>query len=89
MKKKEVLSHETNFNKKHSDNIKTAVVYMTKNISTEGLLAIYEALDQACVDLVYAADGKALIERMESRHAIHTLEHGDSIGLGTRNYKVI
>ncbi|EHI99128.1 putative Fe-S center protein, putative ferredoxin [Clostridium sp. DL-VIII] len=44
------------------------------------------ALDQACVDLVYAAGGKALIERMESRHGIHTLEHAEKIGLGTRNY---
>jgi len=54
-----------------------------------GILASLDpvALDQACVDFVYAApDGKALIERMESRHGIHTLEHADFIGLGTRNY---
>lgn len=54
-----------------------------------GILASLDpvALDQACVDLVYAApDGKALIERMESRHGIHTLEHAEEIGLGTRNY---
>lgn len=54
-----------------------------------GILASLDpvALDQACVDLVYAApDGKALIERMESRHGIHTLEHADFIGVGTRNY---
>lgn len=45
------------------------------------------ALDQACVDLVYAAsDGKELIQRMESRHGIHTVEHAEEIGLGTRNY---
>lgn len=54
-----------------------------------GILASLDpvALDQACVDLVYAApDGGALIERMESRHGIHTLEHAEEIGLGTRNY---
>jgi uncharacterized Fe-S center protein len=54
-----------------------------------GILASLDpvALDQACVDLVYAApDGKALIERMESRHGIHTVEHAEEIGLGTRNY---
>lgn len=54
-----------------------------------GILASLDpvALDQACVDLVYAApDGKALIERMESRHGIHTLEHAEVMGLGTRNY---
>lgn len=54
-----------------------------------GILASLDpvALDQACVDLVYAAqDGTALIERMESRHGIHTVEHAEKIGLGTRNY---
>ena len=53
-----------------------------------GILASLDpvALDQACVDLVYAApDGKDLIERMESRHAIHTLEHAEAIGFGTAN----
>lgn len=54
-----------------------------------GILASLDpvALDQACVDLVYAAtDGKALIERMETRHGIHTVEHAEEIGVGTRNY---
>ncbi len=57
-----------------------------------GILASLDpvALDQACVDLVYAApDGKDLIERMESRHAIHTLEHGEAIGLGSRKYELV
>jgi len=56
-----------------------------------GILASLDpvALDQACVDLVYvAADGKALIERMESRHGIHTLEYAEEIGVGTRNYDI-
>ena len=56
-----------------------------------GVLASLDpvALDQACVDLVYAApDGKDLIERMESRHAIHTLEHAEAIGFGTRAYEL-
>jgi len=48
------------------------------------------ALDQACVDLVYqASDGKDLVKRMESRHGIHTLEHAEAIGLGTRTYELI
>jgi uncharacterized Fe-S center protein len=47
-------------------------------------------LDQACVDLVYAApDGADLIERMESRHGIHTLEHAETIGFGTRKYELV
>lgn len=57
-----------------------------------GILASLDpvALDQACVDLVYAApDGQDLIARMESRHAIHTLEHGEAIGLGKRKYELV
>lgn len=59
-----------------------------------GILASLDpvALDQACVDLVYASDdpGKVhLIERMESRHAIHTLEHAEAIGVGSRKYELI
>ena len=45
------------------------------------------ALDQACIDLVYAApDGESLINRIESRNGIHTLEHAEQIGLGNRSY---
>ncbi len=48
------------------------------------------ALDQACVDLIYAADdGADLIERMESRHAIHALEHAEAIGFGSREYELV
>ncbi len=57
-----------------------------------GILASLDpvALDQACVDLVYKApDGKDLIERMESRHGIHTIEHAAEMGLGSRNYKIV
>ena len=48
------------------------------------------ALDQACVDLVYKApDGSSLIKRMESRHGIHTLEHAQAIGFGSREYEFV
>lgn len=48
------------------------------------------ALDQACIDLVYSApDGKSLIERIESKNGVHTLEHAAKIGLGSREYKLI
>ena len=50
------------------------------------------AIDQACVDLVYASDdpGKAdLIERIESRHGIHTLETAQALGIGSREYELI
>jgi len=57
-----------------------------------GILASLDpvALDQACVDLVYKApDGKDLIERMESKHGIHTIEHAAKLGLGNRTYKLV
>ena len=50
------------------------------------------ALDQACVDAVYASDdpGKAaLIERMESRNGIHTVEAAAALGLGSRDYELV
>lgn len=57
-----------------------------------GILASLDpvALDQACVDLVYGApDGADLIERMESRNAIHALEHAEIIGFGSREYELV
>lgn len=48
------------------------------------------ALDKACVDRVYAApDGKALIDRIESRDGKHTLEYAAKIGLGSLNYQLV
>lgn len=57
-----------------------------------GILASTDpvALDQACVDLIYAAkDGQSLIKRIESRNGIHTLEHAEAIGLGSRTYELV
>ena len=57
-----------------------------------GILASYApvALDQACIDLVYAAeDGHSLIDRIESRNGLHTLEHAETIGLGSREYELV
>ncbi len=57
-----------------------------------GILASLDpvALDQACVDLVYAAeDGASLIRRMESRNGLHTLEHAEEIGFGSRSYELV
>ena len=50
------------------------------------------AIDQACVDLVYASEdpGKVhLIERMESRNGIHTIEAAAALGIGSREYELI
>ena len=57
-----------------------------------GILASFDpvAVDQACIDLVYAAeDGASLIERIESRNGLLTLEHAEEIGLGSRTYELV
>ena len=59
-----------------------------------GILASTDpvALDQACIDLVYAqadGDGASLVERIESRNGLHTLEHAAKIGLGSREYNLV
>lgn len=61
-------------------------------MSDIGILASLDAvaLDQACVDLVYKAhDGHDLIKRMEEKNAIHTLEHAEDLGLGSRSYDLV
>ena len=50
------------------------------------------AIDQACVDLVYASEdpGKAhLIKRIESRNGILTVEAAAELGFGSREYELI
>ena len=50
------------------------------------------AIDQACIDLVYACSdpGKPhLIERIESRHGVYTIECAEALGYGSRDYTLI
>ena len=50
------------------------------------------AIDQACVDLVYACSdpGKPhLIERIESRNGVHTIEAAAALGYGQREYTLV
>ena len=50
------------------------------------------AIDQACYDAVVNSPdpGKAaLIERMDSRHGIHTVEAAAQLGLGSRDYEIV
>lgn len=50
------------------------------------------AIDQACLDLVYAADDPGrdhLIERIESRNGVHTVEAAAELGFGSREYELI
>lgn len=59
-----------------------------------GILASLDpvALDKACTDLVRASEdhGKIhLIERIDSRHGMHTLDHAEAIGLGSQQYELV
>ena len=50
------------------------------------------AIDQACYDAVINSEDKgksALIERMNSRHGIHTVEAANELGLGNREYEIV
>ena len=50
------------------------------------------AIDQACIDLVYACSdpGKPhLLERIESRNGVHTIEAAAALGYGSREYELI
>ena len=50
------------------------------------------AIDQACVDLVYACSdpGKPhLIQRIESRNGIYTVEAAEKLGIGSREYELV
>ena len=57
-----------------------------------GILASTDplAIDQAAIDLVYAMpDSASLVNRIESRNGLHTLEAGEEIGLGSRYYRLV
>ncbi len=62
-----------------------------------GILASTDpvALDQACYDLVYSHqdiegdDATSLKARIDKQHGIHTVEHAEAIGLGTRTYHIV
>lgn len=60
-----------------------------------GILASLDpvAIDQACIDLVYAATddpGQAhLLERIESRNGVHTIKAAAALGVGSREYELV
>ena len=48
------------------------------------------ALDQACIDLIYVAEGnETLVKRIESKNGLYTLESAEKIGLGSREYELV
>lgn len=61
-------------------------------IHDKGILASLDAvaLDQACVDLIYAdPHGAKMKQQIERLHGLRTLERGEEIGLGQRKYKLV
>ncbi|MBQ6840235.1 MAG: DUF362 domain-containing protein [Oscillospiraceae bacterium] len=59
-----------------------------------GILASLDpvAIDQACLDIVYASKDPGrdhLLERIESRHGVHTIEIAAQHGIGSREYELI
>lgn len=59
-----------------------------------GILASLDpiAIDQACLDLVYRSEDPGrdhLIERIESRNGVHTIEAAAGLGFGSREYELI
>ena len=63
-------------------------------IADIGILASTDpiAIDQACIDLVYACSDKGkphLIERIESRNGVHTIEAASELGYGSREYELV
>lgn len=60
-----------------------------------GILASLDpiAIDQACIDFVYARTDdpgqKHFLERVESRHGIHTIERAAELGYGSREYELV
>ena len=59
-----------------------------------GILASLDpvAIDKACIDLVYNSEDagkKELIERIESRNGLHTIEAAYKQGIGNTEYELI
>ncbi len=59
-----------------------------------GILASLDpiAIDQACLDLVYASDDPGrdhFLERVESRNGVHTIEAAAALGFGSREYELV
>jgi uncharacterized Fe-S center protein len=62
-----------------------------------GILASTDpvALDQACIDIINQQkvtaknDPTDLLRRIDRQHGIHTIEHAEKIGLGSREYEIV
>lgn len=62
-----------------------------------GILASKDpvALDQACVELVFAVvpeegnDNQPLVERITKRHGTHIIDHAEKLGMGSKKYELV
>jgi len=59
-----------------------------------GILASYDilAVDNACIDMIYSlpgGGGKALIERVETRHGLRQLSYMKELGMGNDRYDLV
>ncbi len=62
-----------------------------------GILASTDpvALDKACCDIIFNMvateenDNAPLMERISSRHGLHTIDHAEAIGLGSTRYRIV
>ena len=75
-----------------------ATVYLTRDISPEALVNIYKALGVPAtgrVDIINQQkvtatnDPTDLLSRIDQQHGVHTIEHAEAIGLGSRKYTLV
>lgn len=49
-------------------------------------------MEQVCIDLVYHSDDPGrdhLVERIETRNGVHTIEAAAELGYGSREYELV
>lgn len=73
-----------------------AAVYLTKDISPEGLLNIYKALGVEASGRVAikmstgeGSNPTDLLSRIDKQHGLHTIEWAEKIGIGSRKYHIV
>ncbi len=62
-----------------------------------GILASLDpvALDKACVDIIFhypskeGDDAQPIIDRINKKHGIHTIDIAEQLGMGTQKYKIV
>ena len=76
---------------------KDGIIYINVMNNMSIILASTDpvALDQACVDIINnqqvtaTNDPTDLLNRIDKQHGVHTIEHAETIGLGSRKYTIV